>query len=101
MMTLAACILLTVALLAFVFWPERNPFLQRTKTRVDYLRERKEVIYDNLRDLNFEYRAGKYPEEDYAAQRAALENEAANVIAEIEVLDRTSSAPAARASSTR
>ena len=101
MMTLAACILLTVALLAFVFWPERNPFLQRTTTRVDYLRERKEVIYDNLRDLNFEYRAGKYPEEDYAAQRAALENEAANVIAEIEVLDRTSSAPAARASSTR
>ena len=88
-MTIAACALLTLALLAYIFWPERNPFLQRAKTRVDYLRERKEVVYENLRDLNFEYRAGKYPEEDYAAQRASLENEAANVIAEIEVLERT------------
>lgn len=89
MTTILACSILTLALLAFIFWPERNPFVQRTKTRLDYLRERKEVIYENLRDLNFEYRAGKYPEEDYAAQRAALENEAANVIAEIEVLERT------------
>ncbi len=90
MTTILACTILTLALLAFIFWPERNPFVQRTKTRLDYLRERKEVVYENLRDLNFEYRAGKYPEEDYAAQRAALENEAANVIAEIEVLERTS-----------
>ncbi len=35
-----------------------------------------------LRDLNFEYRAGKYPEEVNVAQRAALENEAATVVAE-------------------
>ncbi|MDE1175109.1 MAG: hypothetical protein PW789_00705 [Edaphobacter sp.] len=82
---------LTVLLFAFVFWPERNPFYEADKTRADYLNERKEVIYDNLRDLNFEYQAGKYPEQDYIEQRTALEDEAAQVIAEMESLDRRSS----------
>jgi hypothetical protein len=77
---------LTLVLFAFIFWPERNPFVQADKTRVDYLRERKDVIYDNLRDLNFEYLAGKYPEQDYAEQRAGLEDEAARVIAEMDLL---------------
>src|SRR5579872_4210439 len=81
-----ASILLTVGLFAFVFWPERNLFVQADKTRVDYLRERKEVIYENLRDLNFEHMAGKYPEAEYDEQRRALEDEAAQVIAEMEAL---------------
>ena len=42
-----------------------------------YLLERKEATYENLRDLNFEYKAGKLSEQDYAVQRAALEDEAA------------------------
>lgn len=87
-MSILACTVLTLALLGFIFWPERTLILPASKTRLDYLRERKEVVYENLRDLNFEYRAGKYPEEDYAAQRAALENEAADVLAEIETLER-------------
>ena len=82
-----ACVVLTVGVLAFMFWPERNPFVQADKTRVDYLRERKDVIYENLRDLNFEYLAGKYPEQDYADQRAGLEDEAARVIAEMDALE--------------
>jgi predicted adenine nucleotide alpha hydrolase (AANH) superfamily ATPase len=69
-----------------MFWPERNPFYQADKTRADYLRERKDVVYENLRDLNFEFLAGKYPEQDYADQRAGLENEAARVIAELDEL---------------
>jgi len=44
------------------------------------------VIYENLRDLNFEYLAGKYPEAEYAEQRTALEQEAAQVIAEMDSL---------------
>ena len=84
--SLLASIVLTVALFAFIFWPERNPFVQADKTRVDYLRERKDAIYENLRDLNFEYQAGKYPEGEYAEQRKALEDEAAAVIAEMESL---------------
>jgi hypothetical protein len=86
-MGMIAGVVLTFALFVFIFWPERNPFVQADKTRVDYLRERKDAIYENLRDLNFEYMAGKYPEEDYAEQRAGLEDEAARVMAEMEVLE--------------
>ncbi|HUZ97410.1 MAG TPA: hypothetical protein VMU57_21100 [Edaphobacter sp.] len=82
-----AGLVLTVAIFLFIFWPERNPFFQADKTRVDYLRERKDAIYDNLRDLNFEYLAGKYPEQDYTEQRTGLEDEAARVIAEIDRLN--------------
>jgi hypothetical protein len=83
---LAVCAIFTLALFAYVFYPERNIAVQRVKTRLDFLEEQKIVLYDNLRDLNFEYRAGKYPEEDYVAQRAALEAEAAKVLTEIERL---------------
>jgi hypothetical protein len=85
-MGLIAGIVLTLALFAYMFWPEKNPFVQADKTRVDYLLERKEAIYENLRDLNFEFQAGKYPEADYEQQRVGLEDEAALVIAEIEAL---------------
>ena len=86
-MGMIAGVVLTLGIFVFMFWPEKNPFFQADKTRVDYLRERKDVIYENLRDLNFEYQAGKYPEQDYAEQRAGLEDEAARVIAEMEMLE--------------
>jgi cbb3-type cytochrome oxidase subunit 3 len=98
-MSTIACALLLVGIFAYVFWPERRIEAQTQKTRLDFLRERKDVLYDNLRDLNFEYRAGKYPEEDYAAQRAALENEAADVVAEIELLEKQGSASSLNLSS--
>jgi hypothetical protein len=84
--TLIGPILLLIACFAYVFWPQPKLAPEIEKTRLDYLRERKEVIYDNLRDLNFEYRAGKYPEDDYATQRTSLETEAATVLAEMETL---------------
>jgi len=87
-MILAVCSIFTIALFAYVFYPERNVAAQRVKTRLDFLEEQKAVLYDNLRDLNFEYRAGKYPEEDYTAQGAALEAEAAQVLAEMERLQQ-------------
>jgi hypothetical protein len=80
--------LLTVALLFYTFWPENVFASQREKTRLDFLLERKDQLYENLRDLSFEYRAGKYPEEDFQAQRALLENEAAMLLAEIEHLQQ-------------
>jgi hypothetical protein len=86
-MGMAAAVLLTVLLFVYIFWPERRVLRQTEKTRVDYLHERKEAIYDNLRDLNFEYLAGKHPEEDFEVQRAGLEDEAAGVLGEIDALE--------------
>lgn len=81
--------LLTLALLFYTFWPENVFASQREKTRLDYLLERKDQLYENLRDLSFEYRAGKYPEEDFVVQRALLENETAQLMAEIEHLQQS------------
>lgn len=87
-MGLICGMLLLFALFIYTFWPENVFASQRQKTRLDYLLERKEQLYENLRDLNFEFKAGKYPEEDFAVQRAQLENEAAQLLGEIELLQR-------------
>jgi len=81
-----AGVFLTLALLVYTFWPENIFASQKEKTRLDFLLERKEQLYENLRDLNFEYKAGKYPDEDFDAQRTQLENEAAVLLAEIDHL---------------
>ena len=85
---LIAGILMALVLAIYTFWPENAFASQRQKTRLDYLLERKEQLYENLRDLNFEYRAGKYPEEDFLAQRTLLENETVQLLAEIEHLQQ-------------
>jgi hypothetical protein len=84
--TFLACAVLLLASGVYIFWNRRTLRAPVVKTRVDYLRERKDVVYENLRDLNFEYRAGKYPAEDYAEQREALETEAAVIVREMEGL---------------
>ena len=85
---LIAGVFLLLALLVYTFWPENVFASQREKTRLDFLLERKEQLYENLRDLNFEYRAGKYPQEDFEAQRAQLESETEQLLAEIDYLQR-------------
>lgn len=85
---LMAGLLLMFALFVYTFWPENAFASQREKTRLDYLLERKEQLYENLRDLNFEFRAGKYPDEDYQVQRAVLENEAMTLMSEIVALQQ-------------
>ena len=85
---MAASVLLAVGVFVYVFAPVRELARGKTKTRSEYLRERKEVIYENLRDLNFEYKAGKFPESDYLEMRTGLEDEAAAVLAEIQQLEQ-------------
>src|SRR6266568_2255617 len=82
-----ACILVTAAALFYIFHVPEAVSAGPTKTRINYLRERKEVVYENLRDLNFDYKAGKLPESDYQTMRSSLEEEAAAVLAEISRLE--------------
>ena len=77
---------LVLGYFAYIFWPQQRIAAPIEKTRIDYLRERRDVIYENLRDLNFEFRSGKFPEDDYARQRESLETEAAKVLSEIDTL---------------
>ena len=82
---LGACLALAVATGVFIFYiqPDASD-LAPHRTKLDQLLERRDTIYDNLRDLRFEYRSGKYSEGDFEAMKTALENEAALVLAEIE-----------------
>jgi len=92
-MIILLCVLLTMILFFYVFYMEEEIPVGEEKTRLGYLYERKEVIYENLRDLNFEYKAGKFPDADFQAMRSTLEAEAAQVLAEIEQLENASAAP--------
>jgi hypothetical protein len=51
---------------------------------IQHLEDRKRAIYDNLRDLQFEYRLGKLSDEDYQQNKLALQRELASVLAETE-----------------
>jgi hypothetical protein len=84
---LFGCALFAAALFVYIFYRPDDAEQGEAKTRLSYLDERKEATYENLRDLNFEYKAGKLGEEDYALQRAALEDEAAAILAEMEAIE--------------
>jgi hypothetical protein len=92
---LPLCIMLAIASLYYVFYLPGRLFLGPEKTRAGYLRERKDAAYENLRDLNFEYKAGKVPDTDYQSLKTSLQDEAATLLAEIARLENTP-APAPR-----
>jgi hypothetical protein len=82
---LGACFALAAATLIFIFYiqPDASD-LAPHRTKLDQLLERRDSIYDNLRDLRFEFRSGKYSEGDFEAMKVSLENEAALALAEID-----------------
>ena len=58
-----------------------------------HLDERKASIYENLRDLQFEYRVGKLSDDDYQATKKDLQKELAKVLAEVDRI-KSGAAPA-------
>jgi hypothetical protein len=85
MMLLAAAVLLIAVTVLFTFsvrakdMPAPEPV---SPTR--HLDERRAAIYENLRDLQFEYRVGKLSDADYQQTKVGLQKELAGVLAEIE-----------------
>ena len=82
---LGACVALAMATVLFIFYiqPDASD-LAPHRTKLDQLMEQRDTIYDNLRDLRFEFRSGKYSEGDYEAMKTGLENDAALVLAQID-----------------
>src|SRR5216117_3174248 len=84
-MIILAASLLTIGVLVFILsvrakdLPEPAPV-----SPFDHLDERKAAIYENLRDLQFEYRVGKLSDADYQRTKLTLQQELAGVLAEIE-----------------
>jgi hypothetical protein len=82
---LGACLALAMATFLFIFYiqPDASD-LAPHRTKLDQLMEQRDTIYDNLRDLRFEFRSGKYSEGDFEAMKVGLENDAALVLAQID-----------------
>jgi hypothetical protein len=93
---LISCLIVAVATLSYIFCLPRTLFVGPATTRAGYLRERKEAVYENLRDLNFEFAAGKVPFADYTLLKSSLQDEAAILLAELARLDSKSATAARR-----
>ena len=92
-----ACVLLTLAVLIFIFGVRAEPSdAQPHRSKLDQLLERRDAIYENLRDLRFEHRAGKFSEADYEEIKQSLEVEAARVLAEMDIATGGTPTPATR-----
>ena len=93
-MTVASltCAMVLLCVLFYVFYLPGRLQLGPEKTRLTYLQERKEAIYENMRDLNFEQQAGKLPDQDYQSLKSSLEEEAAGVLAEMAQLEQAAAA---------
>jgi hypothetical protein len=97
MLLAVACALLVALTFVFVFYV--RPDLADNaphRGRLDQLIERRDAIYENLRDLTFEHRAGKFSEADYLETRRSLEIEAARVLAEMDRVTGGVPSPAVR-----
>jgi len=92
-----ACALLAAATVVFIFMvqPEASDSAPH-RTKLDQLLERRDAIYENLRDLRFEYRARKFSEADYQETKQSLEVEAARVLADMDQLTGGTPTPATR-----
>ena len=84
-MTIALASLITIGVIMFIVsvrardLPPPEPV-----SPFQHLDERKAAIYENLRDLQFEFRVGKLSEQDYQHTKLDLQRELAGVMAEVD-----------------
>ena len=87
-MLIVFAVLLIVFALAAILWirpsaiPEPEP-----PSPTQHLEDRKAAIYENLRDLQGEYRMGKLSDADYQLTKLDLQRELAGVLAEIDRIE--------------
>jgi hypothetical protein len=84
MIVIAAAVLFLAALFFVLFVRPQDVPEPEPVSPIQHLEDRKQAIYDNLRDLQFEYRLGKLSDEDYQGTKQALQRELATVLAEME-----------------
>lgn len=96
-MVLSAAVVLVVGTLLFTLFvrsqdvPEAPP-----ASPTAHLEERKAQIYENLRDLQFEFRLGKLSDADYQKTKVDLQRELAKTLAEIDSVQPPVAAKPAR-----
>lgn len=87
MIVFAVAVILVVGVILFTLFvrtqdlPEAPPV-----SPTAHLEQRKAQIYENLRDLQFEFRVGKLSDDDYKKTKLDLQTELARVLAEIDAI---------------
>jgi hypothetical protein len=93
-MVLSAAVVLAMGTILFTLFvrsqdvPEAPPV-----SPTAHLEEHKAQIYENLRDLQFEFRLGKLSDADYQKTKVDLQRELAKVLAEIDAVQVAVPAP--------
>jgi len=105
-MIIAIAAILTIGVVLFTIGvrPQDIP-APEPESPFKHLDELKARIYENLRDLQFEFRVGKLSDEDYQRAKLGLQKELAALMAEVDrlklelgvtVTTKTASAPAVK-----
>jgi hypothetical protein len=85
MILLSAAVALILGTLVFTLYVRAQDLpAPEAVSPAAHLEEHKAQIHENLRDLQFEFRVGKLSEADYQASKLLLQNELAQVTAQIE-----------------
>jgi hypothetical protein len=93
-MLAAIAVLLTLGVVLYTLWVrDKDIPAPAPVSPTAHLEERKAAIYENLRDLQFEYRLGKLSEGDYQQTKLDLQKELAAVLAEIDRVTGSRPAP--------
>lgn len=95
-MVFVVCALLALVAIVYVVYvqPGTTP-VPAPDPQLGYLLEKKAVLYENLRDLNLEYRMGKLSDDDYQRLKKQCQFEIGGVMAQIESHQGSASARAA------
>jgi rRNA maturation endonuclease Nob1 len=84
-MFLVAAVILSLLILGFTLFIRTKDLPEPTPVSpYHHLDVRKASIYENLRDLQFEYRLGKLSDEDYQRTKLELQAQLAVVLGEID-----------------
>jgi ribosomal protein L40E len=89
------CAVLAVGAIGFTLYVrERDiPPLPVENPELRHLERRRQILYDNLKDLQFEYHQGKLSDEDYQALKAGFLGDLAGIMDAIERLETSTARP--------
>jgi hypothetical protein len=94
-MVLSAAVVLVMGTLLFTLFVRSQDVPEAPAiSPTAHLEERKAQIYENLRDLQFEFRLGKLSDADYQKTKVDLQLELAKVLAEIDAVPAVPAKPA-------
>ena len=98
-MTIAAFILIAAGVLLFVFTPLFDPRdtitqISRREARRRDLIEQRDMVYEAIRELDFDHRMGKVEEDDYRQTRARYTAQAVELIKSLDKASERADRPA-------